>query len=124
MATVLVIDDALIMRDLVRRMLDRTNHAVLDAQDGEAGLRLFNRHSPDLVITDLFMPNKEGIETIIEMRRRKADTKIIAMSGGVAEKANGYLVAAKELGADSVLAKPFGRRDLLALIEELLHHGR
>jgi CheY-like chemotaxis protein len=123
MALVLVIDDAVVMRDLVRRMLAQTSHSVIEAEDGEAGLTLFSRHRPDVVITDLFMPNKEGIETIRDIRRTKGSTKIIAMSGG-ATQGDGYLTAAKELGADAVLAKPFGRRDLLALIDQLFHPGR
>jgi CheY-like chemotaxis protein len=120
MALVLVIDDVLIMRELVRRMLDRTNHSVIEAEDGETGLTLFRHHNPDLVITDLVMPNKEGIETIREMRRRKGNTKIIAMSGTAERRDNGYLSAAKKLGADAVLSKPFGRGELLALIDELV----
>jgi DNA-binding response OmpR family regulator len=116
MALVLVIDDVLMMRELVRRMLDRTNHSVIEADDGDTGLTLFSRHNPDLVITDLVMPNKEGIETIREMRRRKGDTKI---TGTATRHENGYLSAAKKLGADAVLAKPFGRGELLALIDEL-----
>jgi DNA-binding response OmpR family regulator len=123
MALVLVIDDALTMRELVRRMLDRTNHSVIEAEDGEAGLTLFSRHSPDLVITDLIMPNKEGIETIREIRRRKGDTKIIAMSGSATRRENRYLSAARKLGADEVLPKPFGRGELLALIDQLLDRG-
>jgi CheY-like chemotaxis protein len=119
MALVLVIDDVLTMRDLVRRMLDRTKHSVIEADDGDTGLTMFSRHSPDLVITDLVMPNKEGIETIREMRRTKGDTKIIAMSGTATRHDHGYLSAAKKLGADAVLAKPFGRGELLALIDEL-----
>jgi CheY-like chemotaxis protein len=123
MALVLVIDDASIMRDLVRRMLDRTNHLVIEAEDGAAGLTAFSRHSPDLVITDLFMPNKEGIETIRDIRRKQANTKIIAMSGGTSHHADEYLAAAKELGADAILPKPFGRRDLLTLIDRLIDRG-
>ena len=123
MALVLVIDDAVVMRDLVRRMLAQTSHSIIEAEDGEAGLTLFSRHRPDVVITDLFMPNKEGIETIRDIRRTKGNTKIIAMSGG-ATQGDEYLTAAKELGADAVLPKPFGRRDLLALIDQLFHPGR
>jgi CheY-like chemotaxis protein len=123
MALVLVIDDAVVMRDLVRRMLAQTNHSIIEAEDGEAGLMLFSRHHPDVVITDLFMPNKEGIETIRDIRRTKGNTKIIAMSGG-ATQGDEYLTAAKELGADAVLPKPFGRRDLLALIDQLFHSRR
>jgi CheY-like chemotaxis protein len=123
MALVLVIDDAVVMRDLVRRMLAQTSHSVIEAEDGEAGLTLFSEHRPDIVITDLFMPNKEGIETIRDIRRTTGNTKIIAMSGG-ATQGDEYLTAAKKLGADAVLPKPFGRRDLLALIDQLFHPGR
>ena len=120
MALVLVIDDSSVVRDLVRGMLEHAGHSVVDANDGDAGVRLFNQQRPDLVITDLVMPNKEGIETIREIRQSKSDAKVIAMSGGSSQQAGRYLNAAKKLGADAVLGKPFTAAELLALVRQLL----
>jgi CheY-like chemotaxis protein len=116
MALILVIDDRATMRDLVRRMLERAGHVVLDAEDGDAGLAAFERCRPDLVITDLIMPKKEGIETIRHIKRSRPGTKVIAMSGG--DDVN--LHAARRLGADATLAKPFEAVALLDVVTRLL----
>src|SRR5260221_12610999 len=81
MALILVIDDTATMRHLVRRMLERAEHSVIEAEDGEVGIAVVEMHDPALVITDLIMPKKEGIETIQQIRRSHPNTKIIAMSG-------------------------------------------
>ncbi len=120
MALILVIDDAAVMRELVRRILVRAEHTVIEAQDGEIGVSVFREKRPALVVTDLLMPNKEGIETIQEIRRISANTPIIAMSGSTATNGNLYLGAAKKLGADAVLAKPFKPDELLRVIDRLL----
>jgi CheY-like chemotaxis protein len=116
MALILVIDDRATMRDLVRRMLERAGHVVLDAEDGEAGLAAFEQRRPDLVITDLIMPKKEGIETIQQIKRSRPDAKVVAMSGG--DEVN--LHAARRLGADATLTKPFEAVVLLDLVDRLL----
>jgi two-component system, chemotaxis family, chemotaxis protein CheY len=120
MALILVIDDVSTMRELVRRMLQGTEHSVIEADDGENGLALFREQRPDVVITDLFMPRKEGIETIREIRRSSSVTKIIAMSGSETFASDLYLNAAERLGADAALAKPFSRAQLLQVIAGLL----
>jgi two-component system, chemotaxis family, chemotaxis protein CheY len=116
MALILVIDDKATMRELVRRMLERAGHAVVDAEDGEAGMAAFGRHRPDIVITDLIMPKKEGIETIRQVRHLQPSAKVIAMSGG--DEVN--LHSAKKLGADEILAKPFEMAVLLEMVNRLL----
>jgi CheY-like chemotaxis protein len=121
MALILVIDDTSTMRDLVRRMLQGTEHSVIEADDGATGLRLFQQQHPELVITDLIMPNKEGIETIKEIRRSSPGTKIIAMSGSTSLGNNNlYLNAAAKLGADATLIKPFSREQLLQTMVGIL----
>src|SRR5258708_12731216 len=80
MAVILVIDDAATVRHLMRRVLTEAQHSVIEAQDGEVGLSLFEAQRPCLVITDLFMPNREGIETIQQLRRLTPAPKIIPMS--------------------------------------------
>ena len=123
MAFVLVIDDTRIVREAVRQMLESANHTVIEANDGQVGLRLFHEKHPDLVITDLVMPNMDGIEIIRELRRTKGKTKIIAMSATSIQSGAPYLTAAKKLGADAILAKPFAVPDLLTLVDELLDAG-
>jgi CheY-like chemotaxis protein len=79
----------------------------MEAEDGDEGLALFSRHGADIVLTDLIMPGKEGLETIQELRRVYPTIKIIAMSGGGRVAAQDYLTVAKEFGAVRMLAKPF-----------------
>lgn len=120
MARILVIDDAATLRHLMRRILVDAQHDVIEAQDGEIGLSLFQAHRPALVITDLFMPNREGIETIQQLRRLSPDAKIIAMSASGTASGKLYLNAAQKLGADAILAKPFKPAELLAAIDRVL----
>jgi CheY-like chemotaxis protein len=120
MSLILVIDDAATVRQLVGRILVAAEHSVLEAQDGDVGVALFQQHRPSLVITDLFMPNKEGIETIQEIRRLSPDTKIIAMSASTSATGKLYLGAAKKLGADAILAKPFEAAELLEVVDRLI----
>jgi len=123
MALILVIDDVAMMRDLVRRMLERDQHSVVEAEDGEVGIAVVEMQDPALVITDLIMPKKEGIETIQQIRRSHPNTKIIAMSGHVGADGVSYLDAARKLGADAILVKPFLRAALLAVVDRLLNVG-
>src|SRR5215472_12582754 len=120
MSLILVIDDAATVRQLVGRILVDAAYSVLEAQDGDVGVALFQQHRPSLVITDLFMPNKEGIETIQEIRRLSPGTKIIAMSASTSATGKLYLGAAKKLGADAILAKPFEPAELLEVVDRLI----
>ena len=119
MARILVIDDEPQIRDWITRILQRATHEVLQAGDGEEGLKMFRTFQPVLVITDLVMPDREGIETIRAMRREAPDIRIIAMSGGGSMPGT-YLRMASQLGADATLAKPFRMRELLRTIDRLL----
>lgn len=109
----LVIDDDDFVRATVASMLEAAGYDVHQAQDGDSGLMLFEEHRPELVVTDVLMPNKEGIETILELRQRNAEVRIIAMTGGGEIGATPILDVARKLGADDVLHKPFSRNDLL-----------
>jgi CheY-like chemotaxis protein len=120
MSLILVIDDAATVRQVVGRILVEAKYSVIEAQDGDIGVSLFQRHRPSLVITDLFMPNKEGIETIQEIRRLSPATKIIAMSASTSATGKLYLGAARKLGADAVLAKPFAPAELLEIVGRLI----
>jgi CheY-like chemotaxis protein len=111
---VLVIEDNVDLRDLVRLALEHAGHQVITATHGVEGLAFLNGHVVDLVVTDLFMPEMDGIEVIAALRRQFPGVKIVAMSGrpGV-----DYLTVAKELGAARILRKPFVMDDLLSAVE-------
>src|SRR5689334_11722523 len=121
MFRVLVIDDNADTREVLQLLLQRAGYSVDVATDGAAGLELLRRRPAELVITDIFMPNRDGIETIEQLRNEFASLKVIAISGGgrLAKK-DGYLLTARELGADAVLAKPFEREELLRAVRKLL----
>lgn len=124
MATVLVIEDDPQMLGIVSRLLTRERHAVIEAADGEAGVREFLRHRPAAVVTDILMPRKEGIETIREIRRAAPKVPIIAISGGGRTRNMMFLDLARALGADAVLTKPFRGEELVAMIGRLLARVR
>jgi DNA-binding response OmpR family regulator len=115
----LIDDDVAVLRTLEIVLGDR-GYDVTTAKDGVEGMRMFHRVHPDLVITDLIMPEKEGIETIMEMRRERPDAKIIAISGGGRLHNTNFLEVAAKLGACSVLAKPFSPDELAQRIEEAI----
>ena len=119
----LVIDDDEQMRVLLRQVMEWAGHEVVEAADGREGTRLQRQHRADLVITDLIMPEQEGLETITALRRDYPGLKIIAISGGGRIGPEAYLPAARELGADRVFSKPFDVRELAETVRELLCHG-
>ena len=121
MARILVIDDDNQLRSLLRLALEMAGHQVIEAVDGEQGLKAYQKHLPDLVLCDLLMDNKEGLETIRELRRRFAEEKIIAMSGGLYGGKVNFLSLAKTFGAAKVLTKPFDIKTLSAAIDEILN---
>ncbi len=118
MATVLVIDDDQQIRAMLQRAIGQAGHTVIEAADGNRGLALYDPAAVDLVITDLIMPDKEGIETIMELHRRYPDVKVIAISGGGRSGPVSYLNTARHLGAFSAFRKPIRIPDLLTSIEE------
>ena len=120
----LVIDDDAGVRVTVARILEDESYDVVTAADGARGLEMFVAELPDLVITDILMPGKDGIEVIIEMRRRRPDALIIALSGGGRIGNTGYLEVATMLGATAALGKPFEADELLALVRSALEVGR
>ena len=121
MKRILVIDDDAQFRPMLRQMLERAGYEVVDAQDGNEGIKLFREAPTDLVITDIIMPEKEGVETVIELKRDFPDVKIIAISGGSRGiDAKSCLSYVKNLGVSRVFAKPFEREELLEAIREQL----
>jgi DNA-binding response OmpR family regulator len=118
MAEILVIDDDPQMGRLMARILKHQGHVVQAAASGREGLKLFRRAQPALVISDIVMPDGEGIETIRVLRREAPSMPILAVSGGSHQSL--YLRAATSLGASASLQKPFAPADLVALVAEFL----
>lgn len=107
MPKILVLDDDSIFRTVFVLSLERMGHEVVAARDGNHGLQLIGKESFDIAIVDLIMPEKEGIETIQEIRRARPEIKIIAMSGGGRYTSKELLKASLHLGADRAISKPF-----------------
>ncbi len=129
MPRILVIDDDENVQDILSRILAKRGYEVLVADNGNQGIQLFQKAAAgktpvDLVVTDLLMPEKEGLETILELRREFPDIKIIVMSGGggFGEPGN-ILHAARKLGAKYSFQKPIPRDDFLAAVNTLIGPG-
>lgn len=120
MANILLIDDDATVRHALKQVLERAGHQVEEAADGIIGVAKFTASRPDLVITDIIMPNQEGIETIIELRRLAPDVAIIAMSGGGRTGNRDFLAMAEKLGAAKMMAKPFRPKELVEAVAQLL----
>lgn len=120
MAKILVFDDEPSILLMIKKMLEKAGYDVDIALNGKVGMELFEKNKPDLLITDLIMPEKEGLETIFELRRKYPDLKIIAISGGGRIGPDGYLPGAKLLGANAVFSKPLVPKEFLAAIADLL----
>jgi DNA-binding response OmpR family regulator len=118
--SILLIEDDELFREALADALTERGYPVTQAADGEQGVKLFRAAPTDLVITDIVMPNKEGIATVMELRRDFPKLGIIAMSGGLAQDAQHYLKLAGALGANRTLEKPFAFPALLQAIEEVL----
>jgi len=118
MAKILVIDDEPQVRRVIRHFLTRAGHTVAEAADGAEGLARVRADMPDVLVTDILMPNKEGIETIREMRREAPGLPILVISGNAGSSL--YMEMAKMLGAQAALAKPFRSAELLRAVDDLL----
>lgn len=120
MAKILVIDDEPSILLMIKKMLEKAGHEVEMALNGKEGMQIFEKNKADLLITDIIMPEKEGLETIVEMRKKYPVLKIIAISGGGRISADGYLPGAKLLGADMVFQKPLIQKEFLEAVSFLL----
>ncbi|HEY7990082.1 MAG TPA: response regulator [Stellaceae bacterium] len=118
--TILLIDDDPLVAFTVERMLQGGGFTVIRAADGEKGLRLLKEQKVDLIITDIIMPVKEGIETIREIREHDAKLPVIAVSGGGHGSGGNYLRMAQALGATEILTKPFDQDELLGAVKRCL----
>jgi DNA-binding response OmpR family regulator len=120
MSHILIIDDDIDLRLLMQEMLQAEGYEVSAAADGAQGIALQRKQPASLLITDIFMPDKEGIETIRDFRKEFPSVPIIAISGGGRLRNQGILFTAKELGATAILRKPFKMGDLLRSVEVVL----
>ena len=120
MERILIIDDEAQIRSMIRLILERDGYAVTEAPDGVEGIRHFRESPADLIITDLIMPNKDGIGMIIELKKEFPAVRIIAMSGGGLNRPEGYLRGARKLGAAYTLSKPINRHELLRAVKDTL----
>src|SRR6185295_521190 len=120
MSRVLIIDDEEFLRRMLRSMLERVGHTVLDAPDGREGMALWHREPTDVVVTDLFMPEKDGIHVLLEMKHVARKPKLIVMSGGGERGLLDWRADALALGADRVLVKPFNQELFLGTTQEVL----
>jgi two-component system response regulator (stage 0 sporulation protein F) len=118
MATILVIDDEESIRSLLKEVLERAGHRVLEASDGRGGLTLYQNNTVDLVLMDILMPGTDGLETTLQLTREYLDAKVIAMTGAHGEK--NFLDVAKLFGARRVFEKPFDLAQLVQAVNEEL----
>lgn len=120
MARILVIDDDNELRSILRAALEVAGHQVWEAADGAQGIRTFRQWPADIILCDVVMPVKEGLETIRELRHLFGDVKIVAMSGGAYGGTMDFLPFAAKFGAVRILKKPFDMRALRDVLEEVL----
>lgn len=120
MASVLLIDDDDLIQATLKAALELAGYDVAVAGNGRDGLRKFSAHRPDIVITDIIMPEQEGIETILAIRKLDQTIPIIAMSGGASLGSVDFLAAALSFGATRILNKPFGPKALISAIQECM----
>lgn len=119
MATILIIDDFEPVRSMLKITLEKAGYDVYLASDGVSGIQKYKDSPADVVITDIVMPEKEGIETMMDIRALSSEVKIIAISGGGRIPAKEYLKLANTFGADRVFAKPVDPDELISALEEL-----
>ena len=124
MSRILVIDDDQQIRELIREILERASHTVFEADNGVAGLQKMAEETVDIVVTDIIMPDKDGLETITELRKSYPEVRIIAISGGGRRVNRDYLPTAQAFGADLVLYKPFRPQDVMDAIDEISDKDR
>jgi len=118
--TILIIDDDSTMRQTIRTILEEDDYNIAEAYDGQHASKYLQAHVVDLIIVDIIMPEKDGIEVIIETTEKYPHTKILSFSGGGLIDADSHLHTAQELGADQTLVKPFKNNDLIDKVHQLL----
>ncbi len=119
MAQILLIEDDNDIRQLMKQFLEQDGHTVVEASNGKTAVEIYYKEQPDLIITDIVMPEKNGIEVISELKSKYPHIKIIAISGGGDLDPSSYLFTARKLGAAYTLKKPFLRAELIEAVKAL-----
>ena len=119
MYDILVVDDEPMIREGLKMALEMEGHKAFTAADGLEAIRMMNDRKPDLIITDIIMPESDGIEVICTVRERNPEVKILAISGGGRISAKDHLKIAHQLGASSVMTKPFSTSELITEINRI-----
>jgi DNA-binding response OmpR family regulator len=119
-SVVLIVDDDHNLLRVMARTLTEAGHTAIEAKDGTIGIEAARTHRPNLIVIDIFMPEKDGLELIREIRRLDSQAKILAISGGGLSGRMDLLHMAPRLGADAILRKPFRPRELLDAVEALV----
>lgn len=121
MAKILIVDDEQQIRTMLSHILARDEHELIMAENGQQGCNLYREHHPDIVITDLVMPNKNGIDMILELKSEFPDIRVLAISGGGGITGSfDYLPIAKLVGAMHILKKPFNLEELKTAVKDIL----
>jgi YesN/AraC family two-component response regulator len=120
MALIMIVDDDAHIQLALRQIVESEGHSAIEAGNGQDAIEMFGEYRPDIVVTDIFMPQTDGIETIRSIRRIQPDAKIIAISGGYVGSGWNYLGSVVVLGADLALQKPFTVTQLTTAINLLL----
>ena len=120
MARILIVDDEELVRNTLRRILQREGHDVVEAENGERGLEIFRSQAIDLVLADLFMPVMDGLAMLNELRQEFPEAKLIAISGSVYEREPKFLEIAGRMESVMTLAKPFTAGQVAAVVSETL----
>jgi len=120
MAKIIVIDDEPYILLMLKKMLEKEGHQVEMATNGVEGIDLYHKNGADLIITDIVMPEKEGLETIINLKTENPSLKVIAISGGGRVDSREYLHSAQLLGAERIFQKPFNKDEIVRAVNELL----
>lgn len=120
MPSILIVDDDAPVRRTLEKMLESAGFETVSAADGSEGLELFRRRRPDLVVTDIIMPNEEGLGLIRDLRNEDPGVRILAISGGSRLGTLDFLRMARSLGAADTLAKPFEKEEFLTHVRRCL----
>jgi CheY-like chemotaxis protein len=120
MKSILIVDDEEGIRKVMRAILENEGYTVLEASGGNEAIVQYGRHGPDLVVTDLLMPGKDGIETLFELRQINCNVKIVALSGGGRICSKNYLNYAMKLGATATIEKPFTSVEFMTIINQAM----
>ena len=120
MHKILLVDDEQLIREGLQRILELKGYEVTIAKDGKEAIEALGKYKPDMIITDIIMPERDGIEVILFARKQHPDVKIVAISGGGRINAQDHLEIAKQLGVNNTLTKPFSSDELIVTIETLL----